>query len=76
MTSAPDDTDEPTKQLEEAVRLARACGARPLVAFCKTTLGEIHGRRGHKAVAEDLTAAAEATYAELDMRPLPLDLVH
>ena len=74
--SAPDDTDEPTKQLEEAVRLARACGARPLVAFCKTTLGAIHGRRGHKAVAEDLTAAAEATYAELDMRPLPLDLVH
>ena len=73
--SAPGATDESAKELEAALRLAIACGALPLAAFCKTTLGEIHGRRGDKATAQDFTAAADATYADLDMRPLPLDPV-
>jgi class 3 adenylate cyclase/tetratricopeptide (TPR) repeat protein len=73
---APEDMDEATRELDEAVRLALACGARPLVAFCKTTLGEIHDRLGNKAAAADLAAAAEATYTDLDMRPLTFNPVN
>ena len=75
LASAPDATDEPAAELEAALRLADACGARPLAAFCKTTLSEIHGRRGDKAEAEAYAAAADATYADLDMRPLPREAV-
>ncbi len=70
--SGPEAMDESTKELEAALRLAIACGARPLAAFCQTTLGEIHARRGDKAKAQEFTAAADAIYADLDMRPLSL----
>lgn len=73
--SGPGAIDESAKELEDALRLAFACGARPLAAFCQTTLGDIHGRRGDKAKAQEFTAAADAIYADLDMRPLPLDPV-
>jgi hypothetical protein len=74
--SVPEAADEAVTELEVALRLAIACEARPLAAFCKTSLGKIHGRRGDKSAAADLAAAADATYADLDMRPLPLDPVH
>ena len=61
-------------EAEEALRLALSCDAKPLAAFCRTTLGEVHGRRGDKAKAQQYTAVANATYEELDIRPLPLDL--
>jgi tetratricopeptide (TPR) repeat protein len=76
LASAPEAADGPGAELEAALRLADACGALPLAAFCKTALGEIHGRRGGKAEAEAYAAAAEATYADLDMRPLPREPVH
>jgi hypothetical protein len=66
-------TDESLAEFEAALRLAIACGARPLAAFCKTTLGKIYGRRGDNALAEQHTVAADAIYADLDMRRLPLD---
>ncbi len=74
--SAPEAADEPVAELEAALRLAEACGALPLAAFCKTMLAEIHDRRGDKAEAEAYAAAADATYADLDMRPLPREPVH
>jgi class 3 adenylate cyclase/tetratricopeptide (TPR) repeat protein len=65
--------DEAAMQLDSALRLAIACEARPLTAFCQTTLGNIQGRRGNKTKAQEITGAADAIYAELDMRPLPLE---
>jgi class 3 adenylate cyclase/tetratricopeptide (TPR) repeat protein len=68
--------DEAARELEIALRLALACEARPLAAFCQITFGGIHSLRGDHATAQQFTAAANATCAELDMRPPPLDPVH
>lgn len=73
--SSPGATDESAKELEAALSLAVACGARPLAAFCQTALADIHGRRGDKAAVQIFTAAADSIYADLDMRRLPLDPV-
>jgi tetratricopeptide (TPR) repeat protein len=73
--SAPGAMDEAATQLDTALRLANACDARPLAAFCQATLGALHARRGDKARAQELSAAADALYTEADMRPLPLDPV-
>jgi len=71
--SDPKDLDQSEKQLDVALRLAAGCEARPLVAFCHTTLGGIHGQRGDQIRAQKFDAAASAAYRELGMRPLPLD---
>ena len=71
--SEPKDLDEPEKQLDIALRLATACEARPLAAFCNTTLCEIYAQRGDQVRAKEFNAAATATYRELGMQPLPLD---
>jgi tetratricopeptide (TPR) repeat protein len=71
--SDPKDLDESEKQLDFALRLASECEARPLAAFCYTTLSGIYGQRGDQARAQEFDAAAAATYRELGMRPLPLD---
>jgi class 3 adenylate cyclase/tetratricopeptide (TPR) repeat protein len=71
--SDPKDLDESEKQLDIALRLAAACEARPLAAFCDTTLCGIHARRGDQVRAKEFDAAATATYQELGMQPLPLD---
>ena len=71
--ATPFDTDEAVKQLDAALRLADACQARPLAAFCRGVLGLVHARRGDKALAQELTATAEATYAQLDLRPPPFE---
>jgi class 3 adenylate cyclase len=68
----PEAPDEPLAQLESALRLAIACGARPLEAHCRTMLGVIHAAKGDKARAEESSAAAQAAYAKLGMRPLLL----
>ena len=69
----PKDLDEAEKQLDIALRLATACEARPLLAFCDTTLCGIHARRGDQGKAKEFEAAATAIYRELGMQPLPLD---
>jgi class 3 adenylate cyclase/tetratricopeptide (TPR) repeat protein len=71
--SDPKDLDESEKQLDIALRLAAGCEARPLAAFCHTTLSGIYGQRGDQTRAQEFDAAAAATYRELGMRPLPLD---
>jgi class 3 adenylate cyclase/tetratricopeptide (TPR) repeat protein len=71
--SDPKDLDQSEKQLDIALRLAAGCEARPLVAFCHTTLCGIHGQRGDQIRAQKFDAAASAAYRELGMRPLPLD---
>ena len=71
--SEPKDLDESEKQLDIALRLATACEARPLAAFCNTTLWGIYARRGDEVRAKEFDAAATATYRELGMQPLPLD---
>jgi class 3 adenylate cyclase/tetratricopeptide (TPR) repeat protein len=73
--AAPASTHKPAHELETALRLATECGEQPLAAFCQTTLGDIHRRRGDKALAKKFTAAADAIYLNLDMRPLLLDPV-
>jgi tetratricopeptide (TPR) repeat protein len=73
--SEPKDLDESEKQLDIALRLATACDARPLAAFCNTTLYGIYARRGDQARAKEFDAAATATYRELGMQPLPLDVL-
>jgi class 3 adenylate cyclase/tetratricopeptide (TPR) repeat protein len=70
----PSATEKAQAQLEAALRLADACEARPLAAFCQSALGLVHARRGDKGKAQQLTVAAEAIYAELDMRPPALEL--
>jgi len=69
----PKDLDESEKQLDIALRLAAACEARPLGAFCETTLCGVHFRRGDQVRAKEFDAAATVTYRELGMEPLPLD---
>jgi class 3 adenylate cyclase/tetratricopeptide (TPR) repeat protein len=71
--SEPKDLDKSEKQLDIALRLAAACEARPLAAFCNTTLCGIYARRGDQVRAKEFDAAATATYRELGMQPLPLD---
>jgi class 3 adenylate cyclase/tetratricopeptide (TPR) repeat protein len=71
--SDPKDLGESEKQLDIALRLAARCEARPLAAFCHTTLCGIYGQRGDQVRAQEFDAAAAAIYRELDMRPLPLD---
>ena len=71
--SEPKDLDESEKELDIALHLAAACEARPLAAFCNTTLSGIHARRGDHATAKKFEAAATAIYRELGMQPLPLD---
>ena len=70
--SDPKDLDESEKQLDMARCLATACDARPLLAFCDTTLSSIHARRDHQGRAREFEAAATAIYRELGMQPLPL----
>ena len=53
--------------------LAAACGARPLVAFCDTTLSGIYARRGDQGKAGEFQAAATATYRDLGMQQLSLN---
>jgi hypothetical protein len=55
-----------------ARRLATACEARPLVAFCDTTLSGVHAQRCNHGRAKEFEAAATAIYRELGMQPLPL----
>src|SRR5215469_9264273 len=71
--SVPKDLDESEKQLDITLRLAAGCEARPLAAFCHTTLSGIYSQRGDQTRAQEFDAAATATYRELGMRPLPLD---
>jgi class 3 adenylate cyclase/tetratricopeptide (TPR) repeat protein len=71
--SDPKDLDESEKQLDVALRLATASEARPLAAFCDTTLCGIHARRGDQIRAKEFDAAATAIYRELGMQPLPLN---
>jgi tetratricopeptide (TPR) repeat protein len=71
--SEPKNLDEPEKQLDIALRLATACEARPLAAFCNTTLCGIYARRGDQVRAKEADAVATATYRDLGMQPLPLD---
>ena len=73
--SEPKDLDESEKELDIALRLANACEARPLAAFCNTTLYGVYARRGDQARAKEFDAAATATYRELGMQPLPLDVL-
>ncbi|MCC7484948.1 MAG: AAA family ATPase [Burkholderiales bacterium] len=70
----PDDADGiARRELDAALRVAGACDARPLAAFCQTALGAVHARRGDRARAGECFAAADAAYKALDMRSLPLD---
>jgi class 3 adenylate cyclase/tetratricopeptide (TPR) repeat protein len=71
--SDPKDLDESEKQFNLALRLATASEARPLIAFCDTTLGGIHARRGDHVRANEFDAAATAIYKELSMQPIPLN---
>ena len=71
--SEPKDLDESEKELNIALRLAAACQARPLAAFCNSTLSGIYARRGDETRAKEFDAAAAATYRELGMQPLPLE---
>jgi class 3 adenylate cyclase/tetratricopeptide (TPR) repeat protein len=70
--SDPKDLDESEKQLDMARRLATACEARPLVAFCDTTLGGVNAQRCNQSKAEEFETAATAIYRELGMQPLLL----
>ena len=70
--SDPKDLDESEKQLDMARRLATACEARPLVAFCDTTLCGVHAQRCNQGRAQEFEAAATAIYRELGMQPLSL----
>jgi tetratricopeptide (TPR) repeat protein len=71
--SEPKDLSKSEKQLDIALRLAAACDARPLTAFCNTTLGGLYAQRGDQVRAMEFDAAATATYRELGMQPLSLD---
>jgi len=73
--SEPKALDESEKELDIALRLANACEARPLAAFCNTTLYGVYARRGDQARAKEFDDAATATYRELGMQPLPLDVL-
>jgi hypothetical protein len=71
--SEPKDLDEAERELNIALRLAATSEARPLAAFCNTTLCGIYATRGDQAKAQEFDAAATATYRELGMHPLSLE---
>jgi class 3 adenylate cyclase/tetratricopeptide (TPR) repeat protein len=68
--------EEAVREFMTAATLATACGALPLAAFCKDMSGRVLDGRGEHAAAKDLTSAAEATYAQLGMRPPPFHASH
>jgi class 3 adenylate cyclase/tetratricopeptide (TPR) repeat protein len=72
--AGPQNATPAAAQIERALQLALASEARPLVAYCQSTLGAIRQRGGEEATAKQLAAAADAAYAQLGMRPLPLEL--
>lgn len=63
--------DEET-QLSSALRLANACEAPPLAAFCHTAFATLQERRGDEAAARQSTEAADRIYRAIDLRPLAL----
>lgn len=67
------DLDEAETQLDTALRLATACEARPLAAYCNGTLAGIYVRRGDQIRANEADAAATAAYRDLGMQALPLN---
>src|SRR5262249_20862137 len=67
------DLGESEKQLDIALRLAKACEARPLAAFCGTMLSRIYAQRGDQDGARQIDEVATKTYRDLDMQPLALD---
>ena len=69
-TLEPTAPGESLAQLESALRLALATGAKPLEAHCRAMLGTIHGASADTPRAEEFGAAAQAAYANLGMRPL------
>jgi len=71
--SDPKDLDHSEQQLDFALRLAVTCEARPLAAFCDTTLCGVYAQRGDRVTAQKFDVAAAAAYRELGMRPLPLE---
>lgn len=62
--------DEPARQLEAAIGLASAAGARPLLVHCLRTLSAVEARRGNTDAAGMLEARAAAMRSALDMRAL------
>jgi class 3 adenylate cyclase/tetratricopeptide (TPR) repeat protein len=74
--AGPQNAAQAAAQIERALQLALACEARPLVAYCQSALGAIRQRGGDERTANELAAAANAAYAQLGMRPLPLELRH
>lgn len=73
--ASPRNIDEAAQQLDIALRIALDNDARPLAAYAQMTLGGVYELRGDQAKAQELTAAANATYAALGMRQLPQDPV-
>jgi class 3 adenylate cyclase/tetratricopeptide (TPR) repeat protein len=65
--------DQALACLESALVHARMCGARPLAAFCQSSLASAYAARGNQSKLHDHAAKAEAIYAELDLRPLVLE---
>ena len=61
---------EAASQLETALGVALATGARPVEAHCRAMLGVIYEANADKSRAEEFSAAAQAAYASLGMRPL------
>jgi class 3 adenylate cyclase/tetratricopeptide (TPR) repeat protein len=74
--ASPQALDDSERALEPALALATTCEARPLVAFCTSAFAAIYGARGDESRAQGFAAAANATYAALGMRPLPLHPVN
>jgi tetratricopeptide (TPR) repeat protein len=69
-------SEEAAMHLKVALRLADACDARPLAAFCHTALAAILSRLGDESAGQESTEAAEQIYRALDLRPLPFEAVH
>jgi predicted ATPase len=69
-------SEEAAMHLKVALRLADACDARPLAAFCHTALAAVHSRLGDESAGQESTEAAEQIYRALDLRPLPFEAVH
>jgi class 3 adenylate cyclase/tetratricopeptide (TPR) repeat protein len=70
----PQKVDESAKQLDMALQLALTCEIRPLAAYCQQTIGAIHELQGNKAKAFNFLECASASYQELGIQPLVIDL--
>ena len=67
VAAARGNANEATTRFHDAIALADPRGMRPLLAHCRSGLGQVHALRGNRGAARDAITAALAEYRAMAM---------